>query len=114
MLSAAIHRRLARDYLDRAYRASTRNAKVKYLRLAVRNSMRAQTKEVESLPLNSRNRQGQRGQQKTDGAIVLHIGEQSEMLLPKDPRGRARAIQWLIAALSSIEPRRHDRSLLCE
>jgi glutathione S-transferase len=38
------------------------------------------------------------------GAIVLHIGEQSEMLLPKDPRGRARAIQWLIAALSSIEP----------
>jgi glutathione S-transferase len=38
------------------------------------------------------------------GAIVLHIGEQSEMLLPKDPRGRACAIQWLIAALSSIEP----------
>src|SRR5688572_13592453 len=38
------------------------------------------------------------------GAIVLHIGEQSEMLLPKDAGGRARAIQWLIAALSSIEP----------
>jgi hypothetical protein len=48
MLSAAIHRRLAREYLDRAYRAGTRNAKVKYLRLAVRNSMRAQIVEAES------------------------------------------------------------------
>jgi len=38
------------------------------------------------------------------GAIVLHIGERSEALLPKDPAARARAIQWLIAALSSIEP----------
>ena len=47
MLSAAIHRRLARQYLDRAYRADTRNAKVKYLRLAVRNSMRAQNIEAE-------------------------------------------------------------------
>jgi hypothetical protein len=46
MLSAAIYRRLARECLDRAYRADTRNAKVKYLRLAVRNSMRAQTMET--------------------------------------------------------------------
>jgi len=38
------------------------------------------------------------------GAIVLHIGERSEALLPKDPDARARAVQWLIAALSSIEP----------
>jgi glutathione S-transferase len=38
------------------------------------------------------------------GAIVLHIGERSEALLPKDPLGRARATQWLIAALNSIEP----------
>ena len=38
------------------------------------------------------------------GAIVLHIGERSETLLPKDPGARARATQWLIAALSSIEP----------
>jgi glutathione S-transferase len=38
------------------------------------------------------------------GAIVLHIGERSEALLPKEPAARARAIQWLIAALSSIEP----------
>lgn len=38
------------------------------------------------------------------GAIVLHIGERSEALLPKDPMARARAVQWLIAALNSIEP----------
>lgn len=38
------------------------------------------------------------------GAIVLHIGERSENLLPKDAAGRARATQWLIAALNSIEP----------
>jgi len=38
------------------------------------------------------------------GAIVLHIGERSETLLPKDAGGRARATQWLIAALNSIEP----------
>ena len=38
------------------------------------------------------------------GAIVLHIGERSEALLPKDAGARARAIQWLVAALNSIEP----------
>src|SRR5262249_10074853 len=38
------------------------------------------------------------------GAIVLHIGERSEALLPKDPGARARAMQWLIAALNSVEP----------
>jgi glutathione S-transferase len=38
------------------------------------------------------------------GAIVLHIGEQTEKLLPKDTGARARATQWLIAALNSIEP----------
>lgn len=38
------------------------------------------------------------------GAIVLHIGERSEVLLPTDPKARARATQWLIAALNSIEP----------
>ena len=38
------------------------------------------------------------------GAIVLHIGERSETLLPADPTARARATQWLIAALNSIEP----------
>jgi glutathione S-transferase len=38
------------------------------------------------------------------GAIVLHIGERSEALLPKEAAARARATQWLIAALNSIEP----------
>src|SRR5262249_23138091 len=38
------------------------------------------------------------------GAIVLYIGERSDTLLPKDVRARARATQWLIAALNSIEP----------
>lgn len=38
------------------------------------------------------------------GAIVLYIGARSEALLPKDANARARATQWLIAALNSIEP----------
>ena len=38
------------------------------------------------------------------GAIVLHIGARSETLLPRDPSARARATQWLISALNSIEP----------
>jgi glutathione S-transferase len=38
------------------------------------------------------------------GAIVLHIGERSELLLPRDREARARATQWLIAALNSVEP----------
>lgn len=39
------------------------------------------------------------------GAIVLHIGERAEALLPHDAAGRARATAWLIAALNSVEPR---------
>jgi glutathione S-transferase len=38
------------------------------------------------------------------GAIVLYVGERSETLLPKELEARARATQWLIAALNSIEP----------
>ncbi len=38
------------------------------------------------------------------GAIVLHIGEASETLLPREAEGRARATAWLIAALNSVEP----------
>ena len=38
------------------------------------------------------------------GAIVLHIGGRSETLLPHEAGARARAIQWLMAALNSIEP----------
>jgi glutathione S-transferase len=38
------------------------------------------------------------------GAIVLHIGQRSDALLPNQPEARARATQWVIAALNSIEP----------
>ena len=38
------------------------------------------------------------------GAIVLHIAGRSEVLAPREPEGRARVTQWVIAALNSIEP----------
>jgi glutathione S-transferase len=38
------------------------------------------------------------------GAIVLHIAEHRAGLLPDDPGGRARAITWMFAALSTVEP----------
>lgn len=38
------------------------------------------------------------------GAIVLYIGERCEALLPAEPDARARATQWLISALNSVEP----------
>ena len=38
------------------------------------------------------------------GAILLHLGERSEVLLPGDAAGRARAMCWLFAALNSVEP----------
>jgi len=37
------------------------------------------------------------------GAILLHLGNRSEKLLPADPQRRNDAVQWLIAALNSIE-----------
>ncbi|HVR20143.1 MAG TPA: glutathione S-transferase family protein [Polyangiaceae bacterium] len=38
------------------------------------------------------------------GAIVLHIAERHAGLLPANANARARAIQWMFAALSSVEP----------
>src|SRR6478672_8416152 len=38
------------------------------------------------------------------GAIAQYVGEKAENLLPRDPRGRYRAIQWTYAALNSVEP----------
>ena len=38
------------------------------------------------------------------GAIVLHIAQRSGALLPEDPAARARGVQWLFAALNSVEP----------
>ncbi|RUT35053.1 glutathione S-transferase family protein [Arsenicitalea aurantiaca] len=37
------------------------------------------------------------------GAILLHLGERSEKLMPRDPPGRAKAIEWVFAALNSVE-----------
>ena len=37
------------------------------------------------------------------GAILLHLGERSEALMPADPRGRSEVIEWLFAALNSVE-----------
>lgn len=37
------------------------------------------------------------------GAILLHLGERSEALMPADPRARSEVIQWLFAALNSVE-----------
>src|SRR5688572_4298724 len=37
------------------------------------------------------------------GAILLHLGELSTALIPADPRGRSDAIQWMFAALNSME-----------
>ena len=38
------------------------------------------------------------------GAIVLHIAERCETLMPCDAHGRARTIAWMFAALNSVEP----------
>jgi len=38
------------------------------------------------------------------GAIVLHIAERFPGLLPADQNARARAIAWLFAAVSTVEP----------
>ena len=38
------------------------------------------------------------------GAIVQYIGEKNEVLLPRDPQSKFRAIQWTYAALNSVEP----------
>jgi len=38
------------------------------------------------------------------GAIVFHIAQHNAGLLPEDPNARARAITWMFAALSTVEP----------
>ena len=37
------------------------------------------------------------------GAILLHLGERSDALMPREPRRRSEVIQWLFAALNSVE-----------
>ncbi len=38
------------------------------------------------------------------GAIVLHIAERSEALMPSDANGRIRTTAWMFAALNTVEP----------
>jgi len=38
------------------------------------------------------------------GAIVHHIAETRPGLFPEDPAGKARAIEWMYAALNTVEP----------
>ncbi|MDR5907581.1 glutathione S-transferase family protein [Franzmannia qiaohouensis] len=37
------------------------------------------------------------------GAILLYLGERSEVLMPADPHRRLEVIEWLFAALNSVE-----------
>jgi glutathione S-transferase len=37
------------------------------------------------------------------GAILLHLGERSDKLMPAEPRGRSDVKEWLFAALNSVE-----------
>ncbi|WP_332769035.1 glutathione S-transferase family protein [Phenylobacterium sp.] len=45
------------------------------------------------------------------GAIVFHIAERHAGLLPDEANARARAITWMFAALSTVEPPIVDRSM---
>ncbi|MEJ6791043.1 glutathione S-transferase family protein [Brevundimonas sp. BR2-1] len=38
------------------------------------------------------------------GAIVLHIAQNSDQLMPADEAGRAMVMTWLFAAMNSVEP----------
>ncbi|WP_029041809.1 glutathione S-transferase family protein [Cucumibacter marinus] len=37
------------------------------------------------------------------GAMVLHIAEKSDVLMPASPEGRSAVINWIFAALNSVE-----------
>lgn len=43
------------------------------------------------------------------GAIVLHIAQSRDGLLPPDANARARAIMWMFAALNTVEPPIRER-----
>lgn len=46
------------------------------------------------------------------GAILLHLAETRRCLLPADPARRAKAIEWLFAALNTVEPTLSDLALV--
>jgi glutathione S-transferase len=37
------------------------------------------------------------------GAIMMHLGNRSEKLMPSDTKGRNSVVQWVFAALNSVE-----------
>jgi glutathione S-transferase len=37
------------------------------------------------------------------GACLLHLAEKSETLMPRDPKGKAETLEWVISGLNSIE-----------
>ncbi|MCC2981616.1 glutathione S-transferase family protein [Sphingomonas sp. IC4-52] len=45
------------------------------------------------------------------GAIVLHIAERHGKLLPAEPADRSRAIEWMFAALNTVEPPIMDHAI---
>src|SRR3954452_20442480 len=45
------------------------------------------------------------------GAIVFHIAERHAGLLPEDPNARARAVNWMFAALNTVEPPLVERGM---
>src|SRR3982075_231538 len=45
------------------------------------------------------------------GAIVFHIAQRHAGLLPDDANARGRAITWMFAALSTVEPPIVERSM---
>ncbi len=45
------------------------------------------------------------------GAIVLHVAQTRDGLLPMDPAARARAIAWMFAAVNTVEPPILDLSI---
>jgi glutathione S-transferase len=45
------------------------------------------------------------------GAIILHIAESRPGLLPDEPNARARAVNWMFAALNTVEPPILDREV---
>ena len=46
------------------------------------------------------------------GAIILHIAQHHAGLLPEEANARARAIMWMFAALSTMEPPIIDREMV--
>jgi glutathione S-transferase len=46
------------------------------------------------------------------GAIVLHIADRAPGLLPEGPNARARAAEWVFAALNTVEPHLSDWAMV--